>query len=97
MATGASAGVCQRSGYAKVTLLGHAALIANGLLVPLEAPDPPTLTITATFAWLRCNASVRAETADIAISWRRDGATIPGSAARTTSSLPTPATRWRVR
>ena len=62
-----------------LVLLSHAQLIANGLLVPLQAPSaaPPLLALQGPS--LYCTVELTADDADIAYAWLRDGAAIPGT------------------
>jgi hypothetical protein len=77
----APAGSEASTGPAPVLLLSHSQLIANGLSIPLQAPDVGVPTLTLVSGPLHCTTTVPADVADLTYVWRRDGAVIAGTAA----------------
>jgi hypothetical protein len=65
--------------WGPVVALGHSALIANGLLVPLAAPAAAAPLVALQGPSLYCTTTLTADDADIAFAWLRDGAPIAGS------------------
>ena len=81
----------QSAGAGALVLLSHTRLIANGLLMDLQAPDtgPPAIKITGESA--HCSTTLVPAAANMAWTWRRDGTTIAG--ATTADRLFAPADR----
>jgi hypothetical protein len=61
--------------------LSHSQLIANGLLVTLEAPDVGVPKLSLVSGPLHCSTALLPDVAALAYGWRRDGAVIAGTTA----------------
>jgi hypothetical protein len=68
-------------GPGPVVLLSNTALVASGLLIPLQAPDVGVPALSLVSGPLHCGVSLPSDAADLAYVWRRDGAVIAGTTA----------------
>ena len=64
-----------------LVLLSPSQLIANGLLIPLEAPDVGVPKLSVVSGPLHCSTAVPPDAADLAYVWRRERTVIPGTGA----------------
>jgi hypothetical protein len=62
-----------------VLLLSHTLLAANGLLIPLQAPEVGVPALSLVSGPLHCSTKLSADEADMGYRWLRDGAAIAGS------------------
>ena len=62
-------------------LLSNDALVASGLVIPLQAPDVGVPALSLVSGPLHCGVSLPSDAATLTYAWHRDGAVIAGATA----------------